>query len=128
MNTRNLRGIDIPFRKYNPIYPPNPIVVQAYQNPNFKNQRYDCAEIAANLLQAANGQGKIIEVTPVKGKRVKVLETSGILAEYNYHQVYTDGRYVYDPRLTPDPVPKGDWKRLMRGMNPGANFRDLRQK
>jgi hypothetical protein len=69
-------------------------VVTAGQNPNFKDEGYDCSEIAEDLLQAAKGKGKIIEVTPVKGKTLKVLEKSGILGDYNYHQVYTDGRYV----------------------------------
>lgn len=27
-------------------------------------------------------------------------------------------RYVYDPRLSSSPVPKGDWEMHMRGMNP----------
>lgn len=124
----NQKKINISFRKCNPNHPPNPIVVQAYQNANFKNQGYDCAEIAEDLLQAANSQGRIIEIMPAKGKRLKVLEKSGVLAEYNYHQVYTDGRYVYDPRLNPDPVPKGDWERLMRGTNPNANFRCLKDR
>lgn len=35
-----------------------------------------------------------------------------------YHQVYTDGRYVYDPRLSSTPVPKGDWEKHIKGMNP----------
>lgn len=125
-STRNLPGIDIPFRQYDPRYPPNWIVVRAGQNPNFKDEAYDCSEIAEDLLQAAKGKGRIIEITPVKGKTLKVLEKSGIFGDYDYHQVYTDGRYVYDPRLNPNPVPKGDWEKLMRGTNPSANFRYLR--
>lgn len=35
-----------------------------------------------------------------------------------YHQVYTDGKYVYDPRLSTRPIPKGDWEQHMRNINP----------
>lgn len=126
MNSKNIPGIDIPFRKYDPKYPPNWSVIQAGQNPNFKDEAYDCSEIAEDLLQVANGKGRIIEVTPAKGKRLKVLEKSNIFGDYNYHQVYTDGRYVYDPRLNSNPIPKGDWEKLMRWTNPGANFRYMR--
>ncbi|MBN0466823.1 hypothetical protein JTM46_36485, partial [Pseudomonas aeruginosa] len=45
-----------------------------------------------------------------------------------YHQVYTDGRYVYDPRLSSKPIPKGDWEQHIKGMNPdGVTISDKLQ-
>ncbi len=45
-----------------------------------------------------------------------------------YHQVYTDGRYVYDPRLSSQPIPKGDWEQHIKGMNPdGVTISDKLQ-
>ena len=35
-----------------------------------------------------------------------------------YHQVYTDGQYVYDPRLSSNPIPKGDWEQHIKNINP----------
>lgn len=32
--------------------------------------------------------------------------------------VFTDERYVYDPRLSSSPIPKGDWEQHIKGMNP----------
>jgi filamentous hemagglutinin len=71
------------------------------------------------LQQAAGGEGKILRVIPNEYDNLKVLEKSGTQTYY-YHDVYTDGKYVYDPRLSSDPVPLGDWERMMRGMNPGG--------
>ena len=120
-------GIHVPFRDYNPEYPPNWKVVQAGQeNTSINHPSYDCSELAEYLQEAANGQGKIVEVTPEEGKvELKILEKSGKYKPFIYHQVYTDGRYVYDPRLNENPIPKGDWEKLIRGTNPGAIFKYL---
>lgn len=48
----------------------------------------------------------------------KVVDNSG--HGFVYHQVFTDGKYVYDPRLSSSAVPKGDWTQMIRGLNPGA--------
>ena len=46
---------------------------------------------------------------------------NGIVAEGQaFHQVYTDGRHVYDPRVSTNPIPKGDWEQHMRNMNKGG--------
>ena len=80
------------------------------------------------MLEAANGEGRIIEVTPNEGRLLKLYEY-GVTTEeeFRYHQVYTDGQYVYDPRLELDrAIPKGDWEKLIRGLNPNANFKYLK--
>ncbi|MDE5204390.1 hypothetical protein PYX06_00700 [Citrobacter amalonaticus] len=78
----------------------------------------DCSDIAPKLLDAAGGQGKIIEVRPIISGSLNVYENGRTEADMTFHQVYTDGKYVYDPRLSLKPIPKGDWKKHMKSINP----------
>jgi filamentous hemagglutinin len=78
----------------------------------------DCLEIAIKLFDAAGGKGKIIEVQPVQPRKLTVFENGKIEVGQYYHNVFTDGRYVYDPRLSSSPIPKGDWEQHIKGMNP----------
>ncbi|MBX3162515.1 MAG: hypothetical protein KF773_41515 [Deltaproteobacteria bacterium] len=83
----------------------------------------DCSEIAYELQQVhkgVGGNGQILRVTPKGFSRLKLVEYGKVDDIFLYHEVYTDGRYVYDPRLSKVPVPKGDWETLVRRMNPGA--------
>lgn len=119
-------GVDIPFRKVNPKYPANQDVSQRARSLNIKNPNLDCSEIAEDLLKVANGKGRIIEVKPSKKDRTLTLYEFGESAKYEYHQVYTDGQYVYDPRLSHGPVPKGDWEIMMRSLNSESTFQYLK--
>ena len=120
-------GIHVPFRDYSRQHPPNWELIKAGQNTDYLDTQYDCSEIAEDLLIAAKGEGRIVEVTPSKNGSLKLLELGKVKEPFDYHQVYTDGRYVYDPRLDADkPIPKGDWEKLMRGLNPDANFKYLK--
>ncbi len=70
-----------------------------------KELAYDCSEIADDLAQAAGGKGEIFTIksrTELKDIQVKEY---GEMKSYVYHTVYSDGKYIYDPRLTNDPVP-----------------------
>jgi filamentous hemagglutinin len=79
-------------------------------------------------LKAAKGKGQIIEVLPSgKSKELTIYEL-GVRRDFTYHQVYTDGQYVYDPRLTSEPIPKGDWEIMMRSLNPGASFNSVKMR
>lgn len=44
------------------------------------------------------------------------------LVAYRYHDVYTDGRYVYDPGMSSNPIPYGDFERAIRLSNPGKKL------
>ncbi len=115
-------GMDRPFRPVNPDYPPLQSVVDAMESPLIKKMvacdSSDCSEIAIKLFDAAGGKGKIIEVQPVQPRKLTVFENGKIEVDQYYHQVFTDGRYVYDPRLSSSPIPKGDWEQHIKGMNP----------
>ena len=116
-------GMERPFRPVNPTFPPDAAVVNAMQSPQLKQMvkacdQSDCSEIASKLLESAGGKGMILEVRPKNSGKLNIYENNDLTVNNFYHQVYTDGRYVYDPRLSTTPIPKGDWEMHMRGMNP----------
>ena len=122
-----LPGMTRPVRPLNPDYPPNPSVVDAMNSPQMqvwvKNINcIDCSEIAPKLMQAAGGKGQILEVRPSTPGNLNVFENGRIEPGQTYHQVYTDGKYVYDPRLSSQPIPKGDWEQHIRNINPGGIY------
>lgn len=67
--------------------------------------------------------GRILTVTTRSVKGVTTIEDGEKVYGYIFHQVFTDGQYVYDPFLSRAPVPLGDWRALMRALNPGATIR-----
>ena len=112
-------------RPENPGYPANQSVIDKMNDPKFitwigNTTCTDCSDIAPKLLDAATGQGKIIEVRPVTpGSNLTVYENGEYDHEQSFHQVYTDGKYVYDPRLSLKPIPKGDWEKHIKSINQG---------
>lgn len=116
-----------PFRPVNPNFPPDAAVVNAMHSPQLKQMvkacdQSDCSEIASKLLESAGGKGMILEVRPKNSGKLNIYENNDLTVNNFYHQVYTDGRYVYDPRLSATPIPKGDWEMHMRGINPTGVF------
>ena len=85
----------------------------------------DCAEIARDLFNAAGGEGRVLRIKPAKTGGLKLVEGGAIEREFDYHVIFTDGRYVYDPRFSLSPVPAGDWDRMMKGLNRGASVEDV---
>ncbi|WP_247423038.1 hemagglutinin repeat-containing protein [Ralstonia pseudosolanacearum] len=121
---QSLPGLNRPVRPTNSDFPPNQRVVDAMNNPDFSPmvqcERIDCSEIAERLLNVAKGEGQIIEVRPTIPRTLNVFENGKIEPNQFYHQVYTDGRYVYDPRISSRPIPKGDWEQHIRNINPSG--------
>ncbi|WP_338803065.1 hypothetical protein WDV76_11755 [Xenorhabdus griffiniae] len=131
MNNKHNKNTEAPIpglenmRPENPSYPANPDVVNKMNDPKFKiwaNDTHctDCSDIAPKLLEAAGGQGKIIEARPITSGDLNVYESGRIEREMEFHQVYTDGHYVYDPRVTLKPIPKGDWEKHIKAINPNG--------
>ncbi|MET8800953.1 hypothetical protein ABZV91_31825 [Nocardia sp. NPDC004568] len=85
------------------------------------NPGEDCSEIAEKLKRTAGEVGEILKIEPAPGQELTV-EEYGIPEEFLYHEVYTDGKYVYDPRHSPEPIPIEQWRRTMLGDNPGATI------
>jgi filamentous hemagglutinin len=115
---KGIPGVDRPFRDINPEYPPNASIVEIMNSLKIC-EGSDCSEIASILKNAA-GSGQILTVTGQGGSGLRLLENGEIEGNFTYHQVFTDGRYVYDPRLSSVPVPLGDWSRMIWQLNPGA--------
>lgn len=111
-----------PARQPNAEFPPNQTVADALKSDKFKNMAkcsgMDCSEIAEKLLDVAGGKGKIIEVRPKNKGQLNVFENGRTEPGQYYHQVYTDGKYIYDPRLSSQPIPKGDWEKHIKAINP----------
>ncbi|MBD9419508.1 hypothetical protein IB259_09595 [Achromobacter sp. ACM04] len=120
---RALPGIGRPFREPNPDFPPNHNVVEAMSDPQVQKMVKDvtcadCSDIAAYLYKEAGQKGAILNVKPALRNNLNVLENGVLEKRQTYHQVYSDGQYVYDPRVSSRPVPQGDWLQLMKGTNP----------
>ncbi|ANJ67313.1 hypothetical protein A9404_07880 [Halothiobacillus diazotrophicus] len=119
---KGIPGIDKPFRAANSAYPPSASLVDQMNSMKLCAGT-DCSEIAEKLFNAAGGNGKILRVTGKGGGDINLLEHGRVDGPFKYHEVFTDGRYVYDPRLSGSPVPKGDWEQMIRGLNPGAKIK-----
>ena len=76
---------------------------------------YDCSEIAEDFYNAADGQGKVYKIEGENGT-INAFEY-GHNVEYLYHEVYSDGTYIYDPRFSNKPVLKRDYFRKLREIN-----------
>jgi hypothetical protein len=84
----------------------------------FNNRAYDCSEIAEDLLKAANGKGKIYEIIGKDGKQMKGYEYGEIM-KYDYHQIFSDGKYIYDPRYSDRPIANEEYFKIMNTLNNG---------
>jgi hypothetical protein len=82
----------------------------------------DCSEIAS-ALRATAGEGRILRATGQGGSELRLMEYGKIDGGFKYHEVFTDGEYIYDPRLSNSAVPLGDWTRMIQGLNPGATIK-----
>jgi hypothetical protein len=118
-----LPGMSRPVRAPNPDFPPNQSIIDAMKSPKIQKMVnntdcVDCSEIAESLLSAANGKGKIYQVQPERLGTLNVFENGRQESGMDYHQVYSDGQYVYDPRISTTPIPLGDWLQSIRNSNP----------
>lgn len=77
---------------------------------------YDCSEIAEDFYDAAGQKGKIYRIEGKNGY-INGYEYN-YQVEYLYHEVYSDGVYIYDPRYVNTPVLKADYFRALREINP----------
>jgi hypothetical protein len=129
-------GIDRPFRIPSRQRPPDEAVLTFMTGSRFTvSGDLDCSEIAERLYnmsrtgalvwfahldyrwpERASGVsqhpfGPMISIPELKNGRI-------MTDDYVYHAVYSDGRYVYDPRLSANAIAKSDYSRLIRELNP----------
>lgn len=101
--------------------PPNPEATDAMRRMKISSGT-DCSEIAEDLLSAAGGKGKILRIEPPGNDNLTLLEGGQLQTEFIYHEVFTDGIYVFDPRLNPEPVFLEEWQTLITYLNPGVTI------
>ena len=77
---------------------------------------YDCSEIAQDFYSAAGNKGTIYRIEGKNGF-LKGYEYNDIL-EFDYHEVYSDGVYIYDSRYQNTPILKDDYFRALSEINP----------
>ncbi|MEU9481439.1 putative T7SS-secreted protein [Streptomyces sp. NPDC048191] len=110
------------FRDSNPNYPPSDAATRAMRSAPIGGN-IDCSEIAEYILRETGGEGKIINFTIHNSSEIMIPERMGQeLTTYRYHDVYTDGRYVYDPGMSQSPIPYGDYERAIRLSNQGKKL------
>lgn len=80
----------------------------------------DCSELATDLYRAGGGEGYILRIDPAQRGGLTLFEDGAFSRGNYYHEVFTDGRHVFDPRLSSTPIPKGDYMRFMQGLNKDA--------
>ena len=102
---------------------PNPNALELYQNPEFKalvgNDAIDCSRLANELLEASGRQGGEMVINPSQGQiQVRFAIKFGI-EQGNYHSVYCDGEFVFDPRFRDTPIPRAEYEALIRELNGG---------
>ncbi|KEO79784.1 hypothetical protein MKN04_12090 [Paenibacillus polymyxa] len=84
-----------------------------------ENLNYDCSEIADDLVQAAGGKGEVLTIrSSEKFGQIEVTEY-GSKVDFDYHTVYSDGKYIYDPRYSEVPIPKDAYLEKLKQSNGG---------
>jgi hypothetical protein len=117
------------FRPENPNFPADLKIKDLYKDPSFQqrisNFNCDCSEIAEEIASVAGRNGKILTFTPRNNSPLDTIKVPELVngrivpQDYVYHSVFTDGQYVYDPRLSDNPIPLGDYNRLIDRLNSG---------
>lgn len=75
----------------------------------------DCSEIAEDFFNASGHKGRIYVIKPKSS-----LEMHGYDPTENwlYHEVYSDGRFIYDPRYRNKPVIIDEYFDMFNALNP----------
>ncbi len=84
----------------------------------------DCSELSSKLYEKAGEVGKQLRIRPNEsGSQLNILEKQNgkvVTERYDYHAVYQQDGYIYDPRLSSDPIPRGDYVKLLTIQNPSG--------
>lgn len=111
---------------HEPSVNPNAKASDALKNPlkeAWSNPNYDCSEIANDIYNYAGGKGMIIEMKSSKSNGiVNIPMAGGKIEDFVYHQVYSDGRFVFDPRLSSEPISLADYIKQIQSLNSDVTF------
>jgi filamentous hemagglutinin len=101
---------------------PNPAAADLLQDPAFQEQALsgaECTDLGGALQDAAGNQGGTLSVSPGEGATTVQHPTQLGVAESNFHQVFTDGNYVFDPVYSTKPIPIAQYIELIQDLSGG---------
>jgi hypothetical protein len=81
-----------------------------------------CDEITGKLLDATGHAGRELVINPPPGSGAVVYPTKLGPARSNFHSVYTDGNFVFDPGYRDTPILLGEWQAEVNKLNGGINM------
>lgn len=125
----NSKGYEITLRRPNIDHLPDPEMCEKLKKLHEMylggsiHPSFDCSEISESFAQETPQNRELLIIHPKK-KFGEVLvpqfePSLGVhkLERYNYHSVFCRRGYVFDPRLHHEPIPKGDYRQIIRGVN-----------
>ncbi len=107
--------------------PPNQGALNLYKDPAFQqlveSEVVDCSQLAQELQTASGNEGGQIVINPPPGTDRVKHPVGGEVAKSNYHVVYTDGNYVFDPRHDGNgAIPRAVWEAKITELNGEMEF------
>jgi len=102
---------------------------------SYRNSNVDCSEIAEDLFEASGRKGEIIEIRagnePINtgnnmfdeirwGNEALHVEQLGEIRNFGYHTVFSDGRFIFDPRFSSNPILRADYFNMIKRLNPNG--------
>lgn len=96
----------------------NLLANQLFDNKYAMNRGLDCSEIAEEFYKLAEGKGNILYILPEIRSNLALEEFGRVDDSCDYHYVYTDGKYIYEPRYSQAPVEKDVYFRNLSELNP----------
>ena len=70
------------------------------------------------MYKLSDGEGNILRIEPKNKYSYIYLMEYGIIVDFNYHEVFTDKIYVYDPRYKEFPILKDEYFNYLNRINP----------
>jgi hypothetical protein len=131
-----LNGLDVPNSKSLPNSNASAELNRQYSNLDLNDPDAWCTECAVNLYRSSNGEGKIVVFSGradnwpadydwgLSPSDLNVPLRDGQTVNFAHHSVYTDGRYIYDPFVSKEPIPQSDYLKILNNANPeGVSWR-----
>ena len=75
----------------------------------------DGSEIAEDFFNASGHKGRIYVIKPKSSSRMHGYDPT---EDWLYHEVYSDGRFIYDPRYRNKPVIIDEYFDMFNALNP----------
>ena len=64
--------------------------------------------------------GSILQINPSSPGGTVTVPVNGSNDDFVYHEAYTDGQFVFDPFVSPNPIPEADYLNMITQLNPGV--------